>query len=160
MTTLGLVSEQGIQDAYRAGISGAELLARVTESSVISGLDQFFALFAIITSFFGVSMSLFDFLSDGVKQQGKKISAGLLFCICFAPPVYFALTNKRIFFLALEYAGAFGVVLLLALLPALMVWRKRYALHLHSSYVVPGGKVALIGFIALSFFLMACSLML
>ena len=62
----------------------------------------------------------------------------------FVPPLLFTLTDPRAFLSALEYAGAFGVVTLLGLLPALMVWSGRYYKHFQSTFKAPGGKLTLV----------------
>lgn len=150
---LGIVPMQGavsIEDAYSKGLSGADLLVQFSNSVWLPYVAQAFAFFVIITSFLGVSVSLFDFLADGLKIEKRASGKWKLFFFTFVPPLYFALSYPRIFFSALEYAGAFGVVILLALIPACMVWRKRYVLHLPSSYQVVGGKAGLVVFILIS----------
>lgn len=151
VVTLGLVPLSGIEAAYDQGMSGAELLADISHNNWIAGVDTLFAFFAIITSFLGVSMSLLDFLADGLKNRAVFTYKWLLAAVAFLPPLYFACVYKRAFLSALEYAGAYGVVILLALIPALMLWRKRYALHLKGPTIAPGGKGGLIAFMAISF---------
>ena len=153
-TTLGVIplkGPQSIETAYETGMTGSQLLGLATQNSKLNWIDETFGFFAIITSFLGVSMSLFDFLVDGLKTREWSRKTWKIFLIAFVPPLYFALSYKRAFFSALEYAGAFGVVILLALIPALMTWRKRYVLHLPSAYTAPGGKKLLIIFIGISF---------
>jgi tyrosine-specific transport protein len=150
VATLGIVPQAGIETAYKLGMSGAEILAEISQSSWIAGVDTLFAFFAIITSFLGVSMSLLDFLADGLKKKSLFQMKWLLFAIAFVPPLYFAVSYKRAFLSALEYAGAYGVVVLLALIPALMTWRKRYNLKRPGRVIAPGGKPALILFMVIS----------
>ncbi|MCE5293450.1 MAG: hypothetical protein LLF94_02395 [Chlamydiales bacterium] len=150
LATLGLVPLTGIDAAYSQGMSGAEVLAEISQSNWITGVGTLFAFFAIITSFLGVSMSLLDFLADGLKKNVVFRFKTLLFAVAFLPPLYFALSYKRAFLSALEYAGAYGVVVLLAIIPALMTWRKRYSLHLKGGIIAPGGKPALIVFMLIS----------
>lgn len=155
VATLGIVPLSGalsIETAYSQGMSGAEVLAEISNSSWVTGVGTLFAFFAIITSFLGVSMSLMDFLADGLKNKAISRMRGLIFGIAFLPPLYFAMSYKRAFLSALEYAGAYGVVVLLALIPALMTWRKRYSLKLGGEVIAPGGKGALVFFIAISVF--------
>ena len=97
-------------------------------------------------------MSLFDFLADALKKRSVSRLKGILFLFAFFPPLYFAVSYKRAFLSALEYAGAYGVVILLAIIPALMTWRKRYSLSLEGPVIAPGGKGALVLFMAISFF--------
>lgn len=146
ITSLNMADQASLHAAFNQGLNSAQMLAKASNSRFISGIDQGFAFFAMITSFFGVSMALFDFLKDGFKTHSNSF----LFSVSFIPSMYFALQNEHIFLKALEYAGAYGVVILLALLPAIMVWKKRYVLKSRSSYMVPGGKLLLATFMGLS----------
>ncbi|MDB6080859.1 MAG: Tyrosine transporter [Chlamydiia bacterium] len=160
---LGMVPIAGnwsLETAYLQGLNGADLLAELTHHPLASWVAQAFALFVILTSFLGVSVSLFDFLADGLKIENRAQGKWKLFFFTFVPPLYFSLAYPRAFFSALEYAGAFGVVVLLALIPALMVWRKRYVLHMPSDYQVVGGKVGLVLIIGISCMLIVCELLL
>lgn len=153
---LGIITiegEHGIIQGYQKGSNGAHLLTAFLGNAAIAMIARFFSFFAIVTSFLGVSLSLSDFLADGFhikKTRGGRI---LLYCLTFLPPLLFTLTDPRAFLSALEYAGAFGVVVLLGFFPALMVWFGRYRKHLSSSiaFQVPGGKISLVIVMALSF---------
>jgi tyrosine-specific transport protein len=76
----------------------------------------------------------------------------MLYFMTFLPPLLITLINPRAFLTALEYAGAFGVVILLGLFPALIVWSGRYYLNLDSlsTFRTPGGKIALVCVILIS----------
>jgi tyrosine-specific transport protein len=155
IATLGLVPLKGevsIENAYLAGKNGAQLLALVSQAPIVGVVAQVFALFVILTSFLGVSLSLFDFLTDGLQVKRQSAGKWKIFFFTFVPPLYFALSYPRAFFSALEYAGGFGVVVLLAFIPALMTWKKR-AQKLASPYTAPGGKFLLLVFMAISLFL-------
>ncbi len=157
LAILGLVPLQGessIEAAFAAGHSGTDLLKSISSNPLVTYVAEAFAFFVIITSFLGVSISLFDFLADGLKIEKRAGGKWKLFFFTFVPPLYFALTYPRIFFIALEYAGAYGVVILLAIVPACMVWMKRYVLHLPSPYTVPGGKLGLLVFLLISLSIM------
>ncbi len=145
--TLGIIpaqGEEGLFAGYQQGLNGATLLSLRLKQADLSLLAQFFSLFAIITSFLGVSLSLRDFLADGLRIQKTPKGRLVLYLLTFIPPLLFTLTDPRAFLDALEYAGVFGVVTLLGLLPVLMVWRGRYSQNRESSFRVPGGKGALI----------------
>lgn len=143
---LGIIPLQGsngIVVGYAQGSNGAQLLAAILGSSTIAMTARFFAFFAIVTSFLGVSLSLSDFLADGFKIKKNVGGRIVLYILTFLPPLLFSLTYPRAFLSALEYAGAFGVIVLLGLLPALMVWRGRYYKHFRSTFKAWGGKLAL-----------------
>jgi len=103
-----------------------------------------FSFFALVTSFFGVSLSLFDFLADGFKI--KKSSLGgkiILLLIMFVIPLLFALYFPTGFLIAIGYAGVF-VAILYGILPALMVWHGRYIEKKKEEFRVFGGKTLLV----------------
>lgn len=134
----------GIIQGYNFGSNGAHLLSEIVGHSWIGLIAQFFSIFAMVTSFLGVSLSLFDFLSDGFKIKKTRGGRCILYLLTFLPPFMITLYDPRAFLSALEYAGAFGVVLLLGLLPALMVWWGRYKKnYISNQYKAPGGKFLL-----------------
>jgi tyrosine-specific transport protein len=139
-----LHGESGIIQGYIKGTNGAQLLSETIGSGMISVIARCFAFFAIITSFLGVSLSLCDFLADGFKIKKSRTGKFALCLLTFVPPLIFTLTDPRAFLSALEYAGAFGVIILLGFLPALMVWSGRYRHHFQSGFKTPGGKIALL----------------
>ncbi len=158
LLALGIIPMQGsygINEGYREGTNGVHLLTGVLGNSAIAMIARFFSFFAIITSFLGVSLSLNDFLADGLKIKKTRQGRVLLYVLTFLPPLLFTLTNPRAFLTALEFAGVFGVVILLGLLPPMMVWRGRYHKGFKSTYKVPGGKIALIAAMAFSILVIA-----
>lgn len=147
LITLGIIPLEGpnsIALGYKEGTNAAQLLTNTLGHTLLGITARFFSFCAIVTSFLGVSLSLSDFLADGLNIKRSRPGRVLLYVLTFVPPLLFALVNPRAFLSALEYAGAFGVVVLLCLLPALMVWRGRYIHKYESIYTVPGGKPALI----------------
>lgn len=151
--TLGILpleGENGILEGYATGVSGGDLLAGILEGSIITPFILAFSFFAIITSFLGVTISLRDFLADGLHIKKTRAGRILLDGLTFLPPMFLILIDSRAFIWAAQYAGAFCVVTLLALMPALMTWSGRYHHGFKSSFRVPGGKPALILVILLS----------
>jgi tyrosine-specific transport protein len=151
--SLGIIpleGKHGIIDGYQQGANGAHLLSEVLGNSAIAMCARFFSFFAIVTSFLGVSLSLTDFLADGFKIKKTNAGRALLYLMVFIPPLMFTLTDPRAFLTALEYAGAFGVIILLGLMPALMVWSGRYQHRFASSFKAPGGKAPLMLVIVIS----------
>lgn len=143
---LGLVppdSGEGFQQVVDQGRMATEILKQAAGSLWVGEVAQYFAFFAIITSFLGNSLSFVDFLADGL--QVKKDARGkLLLCLLvIAPPFILSMVYPRIFLLALNYAGAFGAVILFGILPALMVWSGRYVEGIKGTRIVPGGKLVL-----------------
>lgn len=141
---LPLMGKSGLMAGYQQGLDGATLMSLFLNKSEISQIAAFFSLFAIVTSFLGVSLSLRDFLADGLKIHKNAQGRLFLYLLTFGPPLLLTLTDPRAFLNALQYAGAFGVVTLLGVLPVLMVWRGRYYQQHDSQFTTPGGKTALI----------------
>jgi len=156
LLALGIIpveGEHGIIQGHANGSNGAYLLSTLLGQSSLALLATFFAFFAIVTSFLGVSLSLFDFLADGLKIEKNRSGRILLYCMTFLPPLVITLIDPQVFLTALEYAGAFGVITLLGLFPALMVWSGRYFGNRggsSSTFRVPGGKIALVIVILIS----------
>ena len=101
-----------------------------------------FSFFALVTSFFGVALSLYDFLADGFKIQATLGGKTLLLILMFTPPLLFVIFFPSGFIVALGYAGIF-VAILYGLLPAWMVWRQRYVQKKRGPFQVFGGKFVL-----------------
>lgn len=141
---LGVVPAKDLTYGYERGIGSSILLNELSEEIHMAWLPtagEIFSLFAIVTSFIGVSLCLMDFLADGLKVRSRP----LLFFLTFVPPLLINFFYARVFLTALEHAGAFGVIPLLLFIPAIMVWRGRYKLGLsNQKYRTPGGKAGLI----------------
>lgn len=140
---LGIVpleGPSGLVAGYREGLDGASLLGEHLQNPYLAQIATIFSLFAIVTSFLGVSLSLRDFLADGLGIRKNRKGRALLYLLTFIPPLLLTALDPRAFLNALEYAGAFGVVTLLGLFPVIMVWRGRYVQNRLSDFRVPGGK--------------------
>lgn len=146
---LGIVPLDNFQVALSQGEIATEALKDAVGISWISSVAQFFAFFAIVTSFLSVALSFVDFLADGLKI--KKTSWGKLFLILLVllPPFICAMLFPHIFLIAINTAGSFGAVILFGILPVLMVWKGRY-LHSESPPLVFGGKPILLAIFLIS----------
>ena len=160
LAVLGNVPASSIESALATSTNGAAVLAERFGRASITTISKGVVFFAVITSFLGVSISLFDFLRDALHRAQRTAGNWKLFFFCFVPPLYFALSDPHIFFTALDYAGTIGVIVLLALMPAVMAWRKRYVLRLPSPYTAPGGKIGLGIFITISMALLFLEILL
>jgi tyrosine-specific transport protein len=98
------------------------------------------------TSFLSVSLSLSDFLSDGLKVKKKGLFGnGLVLGATFIPPMALVLFYPNAFLMGLEFAGI-SVFILMIFLPPLMAWIGRYRKPLSNpiSYQMPASKPILI----------------
>ena len=144
---LGLIpieGEGGFRQALGQGDMATQALKNAIGSSWITDIAQYFAFFAIVTSFLGVALSFVDFLSDGLHVK-KDVKGKILLCaLVILLPLAFALSYPKVFLMALSYAGSYGAVTLFGILPAAMVWGGRYYRKIDAPRLLPGGRTALV----------------
>ncbi len=134
---------------HNDGTGVAVALERIIGNPWITHASRWFAIFAILTSLLGVSLALFHFLADGLKLKPVGSRKLALLFLTFLPPWLFVLLFPAGFGRILSFAGIF-VAVLLGIMPAIMVWRYRYAhkgLQSRSVYQVEGGKGVLLAVI-------------
>ena len=146
-----LAGEGGFLEALEQGDMATRALKHAVGSSWIVSFAEYFAFFAIVTSFLSVALSFVDFLADGLQVKKDAKGKAFLCLLSLAPPFVFSTFYPHVFLSALSYAGGFGAVVLFGIFPALMVWvgrqfpgRERFARF------VPGGEIALMGVILFS----------
>lgn len=150
---LGILPTHAVQTALDHGEVATSTLQTVIGKSWINLVAQLFALFAIITSFLAQSLSLVDFLSDGLKVAKVGIARVGLIAMAIVPPLLFAFLNPGVFIKALSMAGGLSAVILFGVMPALMVWKLRLKQQ-PQNRLLPGGRFLLtsILFIAMTIF--------
>lgn len=142
----------GLVDALKAGDNAVQPLRHFTNNPNVYLLGQFFAFFALTTSFFGVTLGLRDFLADGLGVKKDTRGKLWLLALVFLPPLCVAVLNPHVFLKALDIAGGFGSALLLGLLPVLMAWSGRYCSAFSQTRVLPGGRPLLLVLVAFVLF--------
>ncbi|CAH8238804.1 aromatic amino acid transport family protein [Vibrio aestuarianus] len=143
LVTLGVVSQPELVE--NSGLSALIVtLGQTVHQSNLSSTIGIFADLALLTSFLGVSLGLFEFMGDTIKK--KKIGANrtVAAIITFVPPLVFALFYPQGFIIALGYA-AIALTILAIFLPVVMVIKVRNQEQYNgeNQYQVKGGKVAL-----------------
>jgi tyrosine-specific transport protein len=156
---LGIVPEGHFVQALSNEEMATQSLRNVIGASWVVDMGQYFAFFAIVTSFIGVALSFVDFLADGLKIKKTRSGSLLLVVLVLVPPFVFSLLYPAIFLTALRYAGGFGTVILFGILPALMVWRGRYKYGMRDKSMLPGGRVSLVLVILISIAVMGLQLL-
>ncbi|MCB1135041.1 MAG: tyrosine transporter, partial [Chlamydiia bacterium] len=155
--TIPVDGPHGLKQGFVTGQSSALLLKEALSQPMIAHGARALSLFAITTSFLGVTLSLFHFLSDGLKIRRSIRGRTALSLLTFVPPLLLVWTYPRAALLALEYAGVIGVIILLGFMPCLMVWGGRYWKRLPpSEFRVPGGKPALMAAMLFAALAVAC----
>lgn len=139
LCTLGVVSQS---ELYGNGELPA-LIDSLSATVMGSWLAQFLNLFAelaLITSFLGVSLGLFEFIRDTTVGllKGNRLYVALL---TYLPPLGFALFYPDGFIMALGYA-AIALVVLAVFLPVAMVYKSRQVNK--EGYRVAGDNAALV----------------
>ncbi len=137
---LGIIPTEGpggLADALQNNDTVVEPLKHFLGNPMVPVIAEFFAFFALVTSFLGVTLGLRDFLADGLGID-KTAKGRLFLCLLiFVPVLIVAEAYPKIFLDALGIAGGYGGALLLGLLPILMVWSGRYHLGLPDQKVLP-----------------------
>ena len=134
---LGPHGLRAIAHSLDNGTAVASALIHITHNPYLATILTLFALFAVITSFLGVSMALYHTLADGLQMQTKGLHGALLLCLTYIPPMIFLWLIPTGFNQILSWAGAL-VAFLMGVLPVIMVIKGRYVLK-HTGYRVPGG---------------------
>jgi len=133
---LSIVPFGGLVSAWHQGETGTFALSFIITTPWIGILARFFSFFAILTSFLGVSLSLSDFLADGLKIKRYKWGRELACLLTFIPPLLFVYAYPNGFILALQYAGV-CVAIVLCILPALMAWKiPSYRFPLRRAFLI------------------------
>lgn len=114
----------------------------ITGSSVMGEVVRVFSSLALITSFLGVMLGVFEGLGDLFKRYNLPNNRVILTIAAFLPPLAFALFYPQGFITALSYAGLLCAFYCL-ILPIGLAWRTRVA-NPALPYRVIGGNVALV----------------
>lgn len=130
----------GLLSALSQGRLSTECLGIAIGNRWVCLLADFFAFFALVTSFLGIALGLFDFLADGLKIERKKWGKIILGLLVAIPTFLFTLSFEKIFLRALDITGGVGDAILNGILPCLMVWVGRYRENMVSEYRVAGGR--------------------
>ncbi|MBN3859545.1 tyrosine transporter TyrP [Neisseriaceae bacterium PsAf] len=103
-----------------------------------------FVLLAILTSFLGVSLGVFDYISTGLKINEKTLGRLVSAIITFFIPMLFVIFYSKGFLKALGWA-AIAFSLMTLVIPSLMVWQERKITPYQTGdYRVKGGSWALL----------------
>ncbi len=145
--TLPYAGEYSFSTIAKTGGSVGDLMLAINheiQKPWLTAVLNIFANIAVITSFLGVSLSLFDFLRDKEHEVVPHRARTALFT--FLPPVLIAIFYPNGFVQLLSYASIFVAVILI-ILPALMAYRVRTSPHLTTPYHTWGGTPLIIAIV-------------
>jgi tyrosine-specific transport protein len=148
-TVLGSVPLDGdlsLMQALKEGEAATHVLGANVQNALIGPLASAFAFFALVTSFLGISLGLFDFLSDGLGIPKKKWGTLVLGALIIVPTYYSSINFERVFLNALDASGGFGDAMLNGIMPILMIALGRYHHKLQkTSFAAPKSTWLLYG---------------
>lgn len=148
----------GLVQAMNAGQNAVQPLSEALSNPIVYMLGQAFAFFALITSFFGVTLGLVDFLADGFSLEKNGRNKVYICLGIFIPVLLIQAYNPHVFLKALELAGGIGCAALLGLMPILMVISGRYKQGRTAGYHLKGGVAVLTLMLAFVLFELTWSL--
>jgi tyrosine-specific transport protein len=141
---IGTLTQTELAAADQQGVPITQALQESVGHPMLRLFGEFFGFFALVTSFLGVSLSMVDFLSDGIRMRNTHWKQLLVCFLIFIPPALFAAAYPGIFIEAIGIAGGFGEAILNGLFPIGMVWVGRYAMKLPANPQLGGGKLVLL----------------
>lgn len=115
-------------------------LSTVIESKKVSSALNAFSMAAILSSFIGVGLGLFDYLADLFKFSNEKRGRAKTWAVTFLPPLIFSLLFPFGFVVAIAYAGAVATIWT-CIIPALLVKKTRSLENKNQGFRAPGGEV-------------------
>ena len=122
-------------------------LGSVIDSDKVSHAINTFSMAAILSSFIGVGLGVFDFLADLFKFEDNKQGRTKTWLVTFIPPLTLSLLFPFGFILAIGYAGA-AATIWACLIPALLARKSRTLEGGQEGFMAPGGN-AMIGMLIL-----------
>lgn len=143
---LGIVpleGEYGLVAAFQEGKPVNLFLQHHVTGKWIYTISEYFAFFAIATSFLGITFGLYDFIADGLHISRKGWGKLWISLLIVAPTIIAATQLERVFYTAMDISGGFGDTILNGMIPVLMLWIGRYKLGYKSDHPLPFGKVVL-----------------
>lgn len=145
-SVFGNLPRDGFSPVMAAGGEVSVLLSALGEAvagaSVKRALDAF-ALAAVLSSFIGVGLGVFDFLADFFGFDDSRLGRSRTWAVTFLPPLVLSLVAPFGFVKAIGYAGAVATVWT-CMIPALLVMKIRRRQDAPRAFTTPGGMAAVV----------------
>lgn len=141
LVTLGTIGGDTVSSFDGSLPALVNALQELAHSSVVSQSIGFFADLALVTSFLGVTMSLFDFIAELTRAKPTYAGRAKTWLITFVPPLLCALFYPDGFIKVLGFA-AIPLVFMIIFLPIAMALKQRK--QNLGGYQVSGGHGALV----------------
>ena len=140
LVTLGTLGGSTVHDFGGSLPALVTALQGLAGSAIVRQCIDLFANLALITSFLGVTMSLFDYVAELTRAKENLAGRAQTWLITFIPPLLCALFYPDGFFKVLGFA-ALPLVVMIIFLPIAMALKQR-SQNL-GGYEVSGGNIAL-----------------
>lgn len=140
LVTLGTVGGNEISGFNGSLPALISALQEIAHTPWISKCISLFADLALITSFLGVTLSLYDFVAELTRAKKTFLGRTQTWLLTFVPPLLCALYVPEGFVAVLGFA-AVPLVVMIIFLPIVMALRQRQAVP--QGYQVSGGIFAL-----------------
>lgn len=141
LVTLGSLGGEAVHNFGGSLPKLVAALQGLAQSSIISQAIDLFANLALVTSFLGVTMSLFDYVAELTRARDDVAGRAKTWLITFVPPLLCALYYPDGFFQVLGFA-AIPLVVMIIFLPIAMALKQRA--QMLGGYQVCGGTFALV----------------
>ncbi|HSX26314.1 MAG TPA: aromatic amino acid transport family protein [Chlamydiales bacterium] len=122
--SIPLHGEISLTSAWMKDETAISPMSQLLKNPLIWNLAHIFSLTAIITSFFGVSIGLTDFLIDAFQISQNRNTRILLLSSVYLSALLLSMTELRVFYLSLNYGAGIAGTFLLIFLPALMAFKS------------------------------------
>ena len=140
MVTLGTVGGATVHGFEGSLPKLVSALQGIAHSSILQQCIDLFANLALITSFLGVTMSLFDYIAELTRARENLLGRIQTWLITFVPPLLCALYYPDGFIKVLGFAALPLVVMIIFLPIAMALGQRKQNL---GGYQVSGGQPAL-----------------
>lgn len=117
-----------------------QTLGNVVNSSYVKQAISGFSIAAILSSFIGVGLGLFDYLADFFQFDNSRTGRTKSWAVTFLPPLLLSILFPLGFLKAIGYAGAVATIWA-CIIPALLVWKVRKMKDHQRGFVVGGGNI-------------------
>lgn len=118
-------------------------LGNVIESSTLKQAINAFSIAAILSSFIGVGLGVFDFLADFFKFDNSKTGRAKSWAVTFLPPLILSVAFPLGFLKAIGYAGAVATIWT-CIIPAMLAKKSRSMPNGNTGFIVWGGNFTIV----------------
>jgi tyrosine-specific transport protein len=133
----------GLKQALLDGHAATTCLRSRFDHPFLTLTADLFGFLAVVTSYLGLSIALFDFLKDCLKEIQYSLKQNQMILLTIAPALALSIFFPKALLQCLDISGGFGDTILSGIIPVGMVWIGRYHKKLEGEYQVFGGKSVL-----------------